>query len=118
MKELIKGRVVSTDELTELTTGDMGSMGITYDDIEKIFSSKDLVEYDRLCERFISLVGGKSNMEQWDMLFDPITGLELVSVLNRIQELREKYNLPGVFHRLWRASPLNNGSFEYDEVSW
>lgn len=118
MKELIKRRVVSAGELAELTTGDMSSMGITYDDIEKMFSSEDLTEYARLCERFISLVGDKSNMEQWDMLFDPVMGLELVSVLNRIQELREKYNLPGVLHKLWRASPLSNGNFEYDEVSW
>jgi hypothetical protein len=118
VKELIKKRVVSADELTKLTTGDMGDMGITYDDIERIFSSEDLAEYNRLCERFVSLVGDKSNTEQWDMLFDPVAGLELVSVLNRIQELRERYNLPGVFHRLWRASPLGNGNFEYDEVSW
>ncbi len=118
MKDLIKGRVVSADELAKLTTGDMGSMGITYDDIERIFSSEDLAEYNKLCKRFIGLVGDKSNMEQWDMLFDPIAGLELVSVLNKIQELREKYNLPGTFHRLWRVSPLSNGNFEYDEVSW
>ncbi len=118
MKELVKGRVVSVDELTKLTTGDMGSMGITYNDIEKVFSSEDLAEYDRLCKSFVSLVGGKSNEEQWDVLSHPILGLDLVSVLNRIQELREKYNLPGVFYRLWRASPLSHGNFEYDEVSW
>ena len=118
VKEFIKGRVVSVDELTKLTTSDEGSMGITYNGIEKIFSSEDLAEYNRLCECFISLIGDKSNIEQWNMLFHPTAGLELMSVLNRIQELREKHNLPGVFHRVWRAEPLSNGNFEYDQISW
>ena len=118
VKEFIKERVVSVDELTKLTTRDIGGMGITYNGIEKIFSSEDLAEYNRLCECFISLIGDKSNIEQWNMLFHPIAGLELMSVLNRIQELREKYNLPGVFHRVWRAKPLSNGNFEYDQISW
>ena len=118
VREFVKGRVVSVDEITKLTTGDMGGVGITYNDIEKIFSSEDLAEYNRLCEHFISLIGDKSNIEQWNMLFHPIAGKELMSVLNRIQELREKYNLPGVFHRVWRAKPLSNGNFEYDEISW
>ncbi len=97
VKELVKGKVVSVDELTKLITGDVGSMGITYDDIEKIFSSEDLADYNRLCMSFVRLIGGKSNIEQWNMLFDPIGGLELMSVLNRIQELREKYNLSVYF---------------------
>jgi len=57
-------------------------------------------------------------MEQWDMLLNPITGVNLTSTLNRIEELRDKYNLPGTFHKIWRAKPLHNDNFEYDEVSW
>jgi len=117
VKEVVKGRVVSVEELAQLTTQD-DSMGITYDDIEKMFSSEDLAEYNRLCMSFVNLVGGKSKEEQWNMLFQPDYGLDLISVLNRIQEMREKYNLPGTFYRVWRASPLSNGNFEYDEISW
>jgi len=117
MKELVKGRVVSVEELAQLTTQD-DSMGITYDDIEKIFSSEDLAEYNRLCLSFVNLIGDKSKEEQWNMLFHPNFGLDMMSVLNRIQEMREKYNLPGVFYRLFRARPLSNGNFEYDEISW
>jgi hypothetical protein len=118
MKEFIKGKVVSPDELAKLVTMDMGGMGITYDDIKKLFRSEDLTEYDSLCMRFVNLVGNKSKKEEWDMLLNPVTGLEFMSVLNRIQEIREKYNLPGVFHRMWSAKPLDNGKFEYDEISW
>jgi len=117
VKEVVKGRVVSVEELAQLTTQD-DSMGITYDDIEKMFSSEDLAEYNRLCMSFVNLVGDKSKEEQWNMLFDPDYGLDLISVLNRIQEIREKYNLPGTFYRVWRASPLSNDNFEYDEISW
>lgn len=119
MKELIKGKIVSVDELTKLSTTD-DSEGITYSDIEKIFTNEDLKEYNRLCKNFLSLIGNKSKKEQWDMLLDPDTGfgLDLMSVLNRIEELRSKYNLPGKFHRMWRAKPLSDGKFEYDEISW
>ena len=117
MKELVKGRIVSAEELAKLMTVDTET-NITYNDIEKMLSSEDLAEYNRLCECFITLIGDKSNVDQWNILFHPTAGLELMSVLNRIQELREKYNLPGVFHRVWRAKPLNKGTFEYDEISW
>ena len=117
MKELAKGRIVSADELTELTLQD-DSLGITYEDIKEVFSSEDLAEYNRLCRRFTELVGDKNNIERWDMLFDPIVGLELVSVLNRIEELRGKYSLPGTFYKVWRAKPLSDGKFEYDEIAW
>jgi hypothetical protein len=105
------------EELVEQLNLD-NETGITYDDIEKIFSKEDLTDYNGLCEYFVNLVGDKSNEDQWEIIMHPTAGLELVSTLNRIQELREKYNLPGVFHRLWRAKPLKNGNFEYDEVSW
>jgi hypothetical protein len=39
----IEGRIISTDELTMLLTTD-DSESITYDDIEKMFSDKDLKE--------------------------------------------------------------------------
>jgi len=117
VKEVVKGRIVSVEELAQLTTQD-DSMGITYDDIEKMFSSEDLAEYNRLCMSFVNLVGDKSKEEQWNMLFDSDYGLDLISVLNRIQEMREKYNLPGTFYRVWRASPQSNDNFEYDEISW
>jgi len=52
------------------------------------------------------------------MLLDPATGLDLINILSRIEELRRKYNLSGTFHRIWRAKPLNDDRFEYDEVSW
>ena len=117
MKNIIKGKVVSASELSRLLSTD-DSEGITYSDIEKMFSDEDLKEYDRLCECFVQLIGDKNNIEQWDMLLDPATGLELMSILNRIEELRSKYNLPGAFHRMWRAKPLNDDKWEYDEVSW
>jgi hypothetical protein len=117
MKRIIKGQIVSVEELTKLTTTD-DSEGITYSDIEKIFNKEDLKKYNRLCKDFVNLIGNKNNIEQWDMLLNPDTGLDLTSVLNRIEELRSKYNLPGTFHRLWRAKPLSDGKFEYDEVSW
>ena len=117
MKNMIKGKIVSVDELSRLLTSD-DSEGITYSDIEKMFNNADLKEYNRLCENFVKLMGNKNNAEQWDMLLDPVTGLEFVNVLNRIEELRSKYNLPGTFHRIWRAKPLNDDNFEYDEVSW
>jgi hypothetical protein len=117
MKRIIKGQIVSVEELTKLTTTD-DSEGITYSDIEKIFNKEDLKEYNRLCKDFVNLIGNKNNIEQWDMLLNPNTGLDLTSVLNRIEELRSKYNLPGTFHRLWKAKPLSDGTFEYDEVSW
>ena len=117
MKELIKGKIISADELARLLSTD-DSNGITYSDIEKMFNNEDLKEYNTLCENFVKLIGNKSNIEQWDMLLDPVTGFNLTSILNRIEELRSKYNLPGAFHRIWRAKPLSNGKFEYDELSW
>jgi len=117
MKNMIKGKILSVDELSKLLTTD-GSEGITYSDIEKMFSDEDLKEYDRLCMSFVRLIGNKSSSEQWDMLFDPTLGLNLMSTLNRIEELRSKYNLPGTFHKIWRAKPLNDDKFEYDEISW
>ena len=117
MKNLIKGKIISVDELAMISTAD-DSEGITYTDIEKMFNSADLKEYNRLCRNFIDLIGDKNNIEQWEMLLDPATGLELTSILNKIEELRSKYNLPGTFHRIWRAKPLGNDKFEYDEASW
>ncbi len=117
MKELIKGKIMSADELAKHLTVD-NETGITYDDVEKILSREDLVEYNELCECFVNSVDDKSNEDQWNMLLHPTAGLELVSMLDKIQEIREKYALPGVFHRLWRATPLKNGNYEYDEISW
>lgn len=118
MKNIIKGKILSVDELSRLISRD-DSEGINYDDIAKMFSDRDLREYDGLCLSFVRLIGGKNNKEQWDMLLDPGGGgIDLVSVLNRIEELRGKYNLPGTFHRMWRAKPLGNDKLEYDEVSW
>ena len=117
MKSLIKGEIVSADELAKLSTTD-DSDGITYSDIEKMFNNEDLKEYNRLCKDFVNLIGNKNNIEQWDMLLNPIAGYNLTSLLNRIEELRSKYNLPGTFHRMWKAKPLNDDKFEYDEVSW
>ena len=117
MKDMIKGKVISANELSKLMTID-DSEGITYSDIEKMFSDADLKEYDELCECFVELIGNKNNIEQWDMLFDPVTGSCLMNTLNNIEELRSKYNLPGIFHKIWRAKPLDNDRFEYDEVSW
>ena len=117
MKNMIKGEILSASELSRLITTD-DSEGITYSDIEKMFSDEDLKEYNRLCDCFVELIGDKDNMEQWDMLLDPTTGLDLMSILNSIEELRGKYNLPGTFHKIWRAKPLDDDRFEYDEVSW
>jgi hypothetical protein len=117
MKTRIKGKILSVDEFSRLVTTD-DSEGVTYSDIKKMFSNEDLKQYDGLCECFFRLIGNKNNIEQWDMLLDPATGLELVSTLNRIEELRSKYNLPGTFHKIWRAKPIGDGKFEYDEVSW
>jgi len=117
MKRLIKGQIVSVEELAKLSTTD-DSEGITYNDIKKMFNNEDLKEYDRLCEEFVNLIGNRNNMEQWDMFLNPVTGLNLTNILNRIEELRSKYNLPGTFHRIWRAKPVSNDKFEYDEVSW
>lgn len=113
---MIKGKIVSASELSRLITTD-DSEGITYSDIEKMFSDEDLREYDRLCGSFVELIGEKNNIEQWDMLSDPANGLDLMNALNSIEELRSKYNLPGTFHKIWRAKPLDD-RFEYDEVSW
>jgi hypothetical protein len=117
MRNMIKGKILSVDEFSRLITTD-DSEGITYSDIERIFSSEDLKEYNMLCQNLVKLIGNKNNKEQWDMLLDPATGLNLISILNRIEELRGKYNLPGTFHKIWRAKPLNDNKVEYDEVSW
>ena len=117
MKNIIQGKILSVDEFSRLLTTD-DSEGITYSDIEKMFSDEDLKEYDRLCERFVELVGDKNNIEQWDILLDPATGLDLMSILNGIEELRGKYNLPGTFHKIWRAKPMGDDKVEYDEISW
>ena len=117
MKDMIKGKVISASELSKLMTID-DSEGINYSDIEKMFSDADLKEYGRLCECFVESIGNRNNMEQWDMLFDPATGLCFMNTLNNIEELRSKYDLRGIFHKIWRAKPLDNDRFEYDEVSW
>jgi hypothetical protein len=117
MKTRIKGKILSVDEFSRLLTTD-DSQGITYSDIEKMFSSEDLKEYNRLCEEFVKLIGKKNNKEQWDMLVDPAKGLNLISILNRIEELRGKYSLPGTFHKIWTAKPLGDNKVEYDEVAW
>lgn len=117
MRTMIKGKILSTEEFSRLVTTD-DSEGTTYSDIKKTFSSDDLTEYDRLCACFLKLIGHKNNKEQWDMLLDPATGLELMNTLNRIEELRGKYNVPGTFHKVWRAKPLGSDRVEYDEVSW
>ena len=113
----IERRTVSATEVTRLLTAD-DSQGINYNDLKRMFSSEDLEEYDILCESFVRLIGDKSNKEQWDVVLDPANGLESVSTLNRIEELRARYNLPGKFHRIWRANPIGGNRFEYDEVSW
>jgi len=113
----IQGKIVSGGDLSGLLDTD-DSQGITYSDLERMFSREDLKQYDMLCEGLVKLIGNKNNKEQWDMVSDPATGLELVSTLNRIEELRRKYNLPGTFHRIWRAKPLDDDRVEYDEVSW
>jgi hypothetical protein len=117
VKRIVKKRVVTAVELATLTTRD-DSEGITYNDIEQLFSSQDLAEYNALCKRFVDLVEGKNNIEQWDVIFHPVLGPVLVSTLNRIEELRGKYFLPGTFHSVWRAKPLGSDRFEYDEISW
>jgi hypothetical protein len=117
MKSMIRGKILSADEFSRLVTTD-DSEAITHDDIKKVFSNEDLKEYDRLCACFLRLIDNKNNMEQWDMLLDPARGLELVSTLNRIEELRLKYDVPGTFHKMWRAKPLDGDRVEYDEVSW
>jgi len=117
MRTMIKGKILSAEEFSKLLTTD-DSEGITYTDIKKMFSSEDLEEYDRLCECFLKLIANKNNIEQWDMLLDPAKGLELWRTLNRIEDLRSKYHLPGTFHKVWRAKPIGDDKFEYDEVSW
>ena len=117
MRTMIKGKILSTEEFSRLVTVD-DSEGITYSDIKKTFSTEDLKEYDKLCTRFFNLIGNKNNKEQWDALLDPATGLELMNTLNGIGELRGKYNVPGTFHKMWRAKPLGDNKVEYDEVSW
>ena len=117
MKTIIRGKILTIDELSKLLTAD-DSEGITYADIKKAFSDKDLKEYDRLCAYFLKLIDNKNNKEQWDMLLDPAKGLELVTTLNRIEELRAKYNVPGTFHKVWRVKTLDGDRVEHDEVSW
>ena len=117
MRNVVKGKILSRKELSKLLTTD-DSEGITYSDIERMCSSEDLKEYNTLCEKFLKLTGNKNNEEEWHMLLDPATGLDLMSTLNRIQELRSKYDLRGTFHKIWRAKPVGGDKFEYDEVSW
>jgi hypothetical protein len=117
MKTMVKGKILSSEEFSRLVTVD-DSEGITHSDIKKTFSSEDLKEYDKLCTCFFKLIGNKNNKEQWDMLLDPATGLELLNTLNGIEELRAKYNVLGTFHKMWRAKPLDGNRVEYDEVSW
>ena len=117
MKNMIEGKIISVDELSILLTTD-DSAGITYSDIESMLSEEDLKEYNSLCKYFVELIGDKNNEEQWDMILDPVNGLNLISTLNRIEELRTKYDLPGTFHKIWRVRPLDDDKFEYDEISW
>lgn len=117
MKTVIRGKILSTGEFSRLLTTD-DSEGIAYADIKKMFSNEDLKEYDRLCACFVRLIDNKNNKEQWHMLLDPARGLELVSTLNRIEELRAKYDVPGTFHKVWKAKTLDGNRVEYDEVSW
>ncbi len=117
MKNIIKGKILPVSELSKFLAAD-DSAGITYSDIERMFSEDDLKEYNSLCGCFVKLISNKSSKEQWDMLLDPATGLTLTSTLNKIEELRAKYHLPGTFHKIWRAKPLKHDKFEYDEISW
>jgi hypothetical protein len=117
MKPIIKGKIVSIDEMSSLITND-GCEGITYRDVEKLFSKGDLDEYNDLCNEFVKIIGNKGNKEQWDLIFDPSDGMKLMRVLNKIEILRDKYFLPGKFHRIWKAKSLENGKFEYDEIFW
>ena len=55
VKRIVKKRIVSVAELAALTTRD-DSAGITYDDIEEVFSSEDLAEYNALCKSFVDLI--------------------------------------------------------------
>ena len=79
----IEAKIISASELTRLLTDD-DSQGITYSDLERMFSSEDLKEYDTLCETLVKLIDSKDNKEQWDMLSDPVSGSDLTSILNRI----------------------------------
>ena len=114
---IINNKIVSTAELAKITTTDE-SHGITYNDIKQKFSKEDLQEYNVLCGKFVTLLGNKNNKERWDMIFDPVIGTDFISILNKIEELRKRYNLPGKFHKVWRAAPSDNDNFEYDEIWW
>jgi uncharacterized membrane protein YidH (DUF202 family) len=87
---------------------------VTYEDIERHFSKKDLTRYNTLCKDFVRLAEGKNNIELWNITHTPS---ELRKILDEIHALREKYDfLKGsVFFKAWRLNPNSN---QYEETYW
>jgi hypothetical protein len=97
--------------------------GLAYKDLKKIFSKEDLKEYDKLCLAFAKLTAGKNNMQLWQELVESDAPSEMGKTLNKIHDLRSKYDLSPelgevffyVYRRRWRGK---YGGSIYEQVSW
>jgi hypothetical protein len=87
---------------------------ITYKQIKKAFTRKDLDRYNALCRELIQLANGKSNGQLWDMA-QP--GLHMREVLDELRDIRSHYDfLRGeIIFRVWT---LNVKDKKIDELVW
>lgn len=88
---------------------------ITYEDIKRQFSEKDLRAYNLLCKEFVRLTANKNNQELWETVQNPSSALRII--LDTIHKLRGKYDfLKDVeFFKVWNFNPKNN---QYEEMHW
>ncbi len=95
---------------------------LTYEDLKRIFSKEDLDEYDKLCLAFVKLSAGKNNIQLWQELVESDAPSELGQTLNKIHEIRGKYDLSPeageAFFYVWQWSWGKYGSSKYESVSW
>jgi hypothetical protein len=87
---------------------------VTYKQIKKAFTRKDLDRYNVLCRELIQLAKGKSNGQLWDMA-QP--GQRLREVLDELHNIRSHYDfLRGeIIFRVWTP---NIKEQKLDELVW
>jgi hypothetical protein len=87
---------------------------VTYTQIKKAFTCKDLNRYNVLCRELIQLTQGKSKSQLWDMAQ---SGQRMREVLDELHEIRLLYDFlqDEVLFRVWQ---INVKEQKIDELKW
>ncbi|MCL1886234.1 MAG: hypothetical protein FWF98_05745 [Dehalococcoidia bacterium] len=87
---------------------------VTYKQIKKAFTRKDLDRYNALCRELMQLMQGKSKGQLWDMV-QP--GQRMREVLDELHDIRARYDLlrDEVLFRIWTPNIKDS---KMDELVW